>query len=86
MHEQQAALQMITARLGTLQALQQDLTRRTVAAQNHGALPGQVVAQQHELAAAATSLSDELRALTRRLAALELYGVAALQGEPARLS
>ena len=84
--EQQAALQMIATRLGALQSLQQDLTRKTMAAQTLGELSGQAVAQQHDLVAATTSLSDELRALTRRLAALELYGVAALQGEAARLS
>ena len=94
--EQQAALHLITARLGALQAAQEELGRKTLTVlceqerllrQYTGPEAGlarQATATEDELVTAASSLSDELGALSRRLAAIELDGVAPLQSEPAR--
>ncbi len=95
--EQQAALHLITARLGALQAAQEELGRKTLAALSEqdrllrrfiscdARAVEQVTVTEDELVTAATSLSDELGALSRRLAAIELEGMAPRQSEPARL-
>ena len=97
--EQQAVLELITAQLGAMQAAQEELARKTLAmlTEQHRLLTDrskwaagsarQAAAREEELVAATASLSDELAALARRLAALEFYGTAAsLRSEPVRLS
>ena len=96
--EQQAALHLITARLSALQAAQEELGRKTLAALSEQdrllrnsisrdpIAAEQVTVTEDELVTAASSLSDELGALSRRLAAIELEGMAPRQSEPARLS
>ena len=83
---QQAALQMITARLDALHAVQRELAGKIAAVLADGAGPGRAAAQQCDWAAATAAVSDELRALSHQVAALEHHGVAALQGDSARPS